>query len=243
MFFLKDGTVTIVDGEKKYDECKRLYPGQHQIQMVFVIVAVLCVPVMLFTKPLLKLREHKKKSKYGVRFNGHTNPLSVNGHSSDEDDKHEKAQRLGHTSNSVLNLEDDTELAEDHFEFGEVFVEQTIHTIEYFLGCVSHTASYLRLWALSLAHAELSEVLWTMLFKMGLDIHPPIGAFIMFFIFAAWGVITIGILCIMEGLSAFLHALRLHWVEFQSKFYKGEGYEFVPFSFEKILNEAEFADK
>lgn len=87
-----------------------------------------------------------------------------------------------------------------------------------FSGARSYLSSYL----------ELSEVLWDMILRPSLTSGNTFAILIGFYF---WFVLTVAILIGMEGLSAFLHALRLHWVEFQNKFYGGQGYQFIPFSF------------
>jgi V-type H+-transporting ATPase subunit a len=102
-------------------------------------------------------------------------------------------------------------LEEHPFDFGEEFVHSLIETIEFVLGSISHTASYLRLWALSLAHAQLSDVFFQKCMSSGLEDGSAVALIIGFIIFAG---ITFGVLMCMDLLECFLHTLRLHWVEF-----------------------------
>merc|ERR1712118_351009 len=120
------------------------------------------------------------------------------------------------------------------------FIHQIIETIEYVLGTVSHTASYLRIWALSLAHQQLSLVFFQKTLTMGLEMSFPANGIMLYLMFAAWFGITLGVLLGMDVLECFLHTLRLHWVEFQSKFYNthGAGELFAPYIQKKMLEES-----
>ena len=116
----------------------------------------------------------------------------------------------------------------------DLAVNQIIETIEYVLGTVSHTASYLRLWALSLAHAQLAKVFFDITLLGFIQSGNIIGMIAGFFLLAN---ITLGVLMGMDLLECALHTLRLHWVEFQSKFYHADGYLFTPYSFKYINDE------
>ncbi|XP_045060890.1 V-type proton ATPase 116 kDa subunit a3-like isoform X2 [Coregonus clupeaformis] len=194
-----------------------LYKGQVVVQEVLVVLALCSVPVLLLGKPIHQYITYKMNHRHMA---SERRPLlaennSINAHQGEV----ETGSHRG-----------------EEFDAADVFMHQAIHTIEYCLGCISNTASYLRLWALSLAHAQLSEVLWVMVMRIALTGQGYVGSVVLFVVFSFFAVLTVAILLVMEGLSAFLHALRLHWVEFQNKFYSGTGYKLNPFSFSSLIH-------
>jgi len=212
------------------DDQGRLFSGQGQLQLVFVLVALIAVPWMLFPKPLILKRRNEALERVKAQQQ-HQHCHHDEEGAAGEEAGHAGAYQALPPAAAAHGSGGDGHGHGDHFDFGEIMVHQMIHSIEFVLGAVSNTASYLRLWALSLAHSQLSSVFYDRVLMMAVSMGSPAAMFIGFFVFAC---ATLGVLMVMESLSAFLHALRLHWVEFQNKFYKGDGYAFTPFNFDAI---------
>ncbi|KAL1408125.1 H(+)-transporting V0 sector ATPase subunit a [Vanrija albida] len=220
--FLKPGTIM---------EGTYLYPGQAFVQVVLLLIAMITIPWMLCLKPYKLWKEHQKITAQGYQGLA----ANDNGRPSTSTDLEDDEEGVG----QAVAADDD----EHPFEMGDIIIHQVIHTIEFCLGGVSNTASYLRLWALSLAHAQLSEVLYDMTIANAFS-QPESAGLIngviwTFMMFAVWFILTLCILCVMEGLSAFLHAMRLHWVEGASKHYMAGGYPFTPLTFAGINEDGE----
>lgn len=150
----------------------QMYPGQMYVQLFIFSIILICIPWMIFSKPIyLTLR--KKIPETGTL---------------------------------------------------DLWITSGIHVVEFCLGLISNTSSYLRLWAVSLAHVQLTTVLHE--FTMG---NPSITVKILTLPIYIFG--TLVLLIGLEGLSSCLHALRLNWIEFFSKFYSGGGILFEPLNF------------
>lgn len=236
--FLSDGTaeyyyigpVTVPEDDKSI---------QVSISKTLVLVSVICVPMMLCCKPLIlyfTMPKHDHAAA-GAEFDrieaaeGEQNEL-VEG----KDPEADAAADIK-AYEAILNAEGGSD--DGNHAIGEIFIHQLIETIEFVLGTVSNTASYLRLWALSLAHSQLADVFLEQLLILFWDnskdssaIKVGIFTFILWFGFM---IVSFAVLMLMDVLECFLHTLRLHWVEFQNKFYLGGGYLYIPFSFTAVF--------
>ncbi|KAL1903391.1 H(+)-transporting V0 sector ATPase subunit a [Sporothrix stenoceras] len=239
----------------------RLYKGQEYVQVFLLLLAFAQVPILLFLKPFYLRYEHNKARGHGYRGIGEHAHVSALDGDDDDDNTHGNgngssrnngnARRVSHLSVDSDGGEGVGMLSQDvgggggdddeheEFEFSEVMIHQVIHTIEFCLNCVSHTASYLRLWALSLAHQQLSSVLWSMTLGPALNMRGVTGVIAIVITFTMFFSLSVIILIVMEGVSAMLHSLRLAWVESFSKFAEFGGWPFAPFSFKQQLEDSE----
>ena len=217
-----------------------LFANQLHVQWVLLTLAGIAIPLMLVPRPfILAQRESARhaalhdapRANGGGGGAGEEDPFGFDDSddeerlgASDEESQsfispRSKSSDSNRQTHAMLELPDDDNDEHGEHSLADLFIHQGIETIEFVLGCVSNTASYLRLWALSLAHAQLAATFWNLIMVNTISMtawYAPILVFAAYYVFAG---VTIGVMLMMDVLECFLHALRLHWVEFQVRFF------------------------
>jgi len=110
----------------------------------------------------------------------------------------------------------------------EYMVESLVELMEMFSGFLGSSVSFIRAGAFALSHAGLSIAVYTLAKIAG----PPLSA-------GALVVIVTGniFIILLEGLVCGIQSMRLEYYEFFSRFFRGDGVEFAPFSFMSGIKE------
>ena len=120
--FLQPGTIE-----------EELYSGQATVQVILLLAALACVPIMLFLKPLYLRWEHNRARALGYRGIGESTTVSA---LDDDEDEHQGMNgngrpSVGDSEDGAAIITQDIGGDEEHeeFEFSEVMIHQVIHTI------------------------------------------------------------------------------------------------------------------
>ena len=193
-----------------------------KLHLAIFILFILLIIIMLVPKILIDYYGNKKKSRPNDNL-----PQNVIEQQNEENQVfQEDLMPQGNQNN------------EQQKGLSDFIVSAAIETIEFVLGTVSNTASYLRLWALSLAHSQLGQVFFqkTIILIGNVSRTWIVNSLLLVVAFPAFAGVTALVLLFMDLMECFLHTLRLHWVEFQNKFFRADGYEFKPFCFAQNLD-------
>ena len=205
---------------------------QENFHSTLLAVLIILIPIMVLPKPFLDYRKYKKKKDELIRQEVRVNNENNIANQPEDEGSGGGFREVDYSAQiHVKEIESDK-------SFMDFFINQSIYSIEFILGSISNTASYLRLWALSLAHAELSKVFFEKTLKQNIsdgDYFFGMGFISMFIGYFVLANMTLFVLIGMDFMECFLHTLRLHWVEFQNKFYYADGYLFEPYSFKRIF--------
>ena len=214
---------------------KSSYDDQIALMNMLMMIVMICIPLMLCVKPCYIQCCSGKHGKQVEHEDEFEKVVSEDNFVKVEEGQKLKASEDGFRlhDNIVASFVDPNKSHDDE-TFLEIMIHQIIEVIEFVLGTISNTASYLRLWALSLAHSQLAKVFYDRALAPGFASGDILFMFVGFFVFIG---ATFGVLMIMDVMECFLHTLRLHWVEFMSKFFKGDGLKFTPVTVKQVLEQ------
>lgn len=112
-----------------------LYRGQAVIQVILVLLALVCVPILLFLKPFYLRWEHNRARAMGYRGIGESTRVSAL--DGDDEDAHGNQMMNGGRDSfasdgdgaGVVITENIGDQEHEEFEFSEALIHQIIHTI------------------------------------------------------------------------------------------------------------------
>ena len=180
---------------------------QVAINIIFLLIALICIPWMLCLKPYIIYQEVKKHkpaildepSSQQILMKETKQPedqTPLVGEGAEAKEGEQLLQKVDYQqqpedwrsgkaveSQQILQLDTQKLLKGEPAKegghgasLGDLFIHQLIETIEFVLGTISNTASYLRLWALSLAHSQLAAVFFENTIYAGIESESETGA-------------------------------------------------------------------